>query len=168
MVAVSRPPSTSAVAFRPRRFIRTDIFRDRRGREQVQLSQGGAKVQLAVSGASLLDAPCLLTELAIPDDRAGPRLAAIAAFNHLAQGGRGTVPSHVHGGASARLALVLQALDGHLAGASQRQIAVSLFGPKRVESGWRDSGNCMRDRVRRAVRRGRHMMDSGYLDLLQR
>ena len=145
--------------------MRTDIFRDGSGRDHVRLSQGGEKVQLAVSGASLLDAPYLLTELAIPDEIARPRLAAVAAFNRFAQGRFNAGPSCPEARASPRLPLVLRALDGYLAGASQQQIAMSLFGQRQVEREWRDPGGHIRDRVRRAISRGRHMMTSGYLQL---
>lgn len=143
------------------------MFRDAGGREHVRLSQGGEQVQLTVFGASLLDAPYLLTELAIPDDIARSRLAAVAAFNRLSQGRFNAGPSYSEASASPRLPLVLRALDCHLAGASQRQTAISLFGPRRVEREWRDPGGFLRDRVRRAVIRGRHMMTSGYLALLR-
>ena len=166
-VAVRMPPSAGAAPFQPRRAIRTDIFREGSGREHVRLSQGREKVQLAVSGASLLDAPYLLTELAIPDEIARPRLEAIAAFNRLAQGRFNPGPSRPEVLASPRLPLVLRALDGHLAGASQQQIAISLFGARRAEREWRDPAGYLRDRVRRAVSRGRHMMTSGYLELLR-
>jgi hypothetical protein len=166
-VAVPTPPSAGAAPFRPRRAIRTDIFREGRGREHVRLSQGRETVQLAVSGASLLDAPYLLTELVIPDDIVRPRRAAIAAFNRLAQGRFSAGPSRPEARPSARLALVLRALDGHLAGASQQQIAISLFGPRRVEREWRNPAGYLRDRVRRAISRGRRMMTSGYLELLR-
>lgn len=167
-VAVRTPPFPAAAPFRPRRSIRTDIFRDGSGREHVRLSQGREKVQLAVSGASLLEAPYLLTELAIPDDIARPRLASVAAFNRLWQGRFNAGPSRPEARASPRLALVLRALDGYLAGATQQQIAISLFGQRRVEREWRDPGGYIRDRVRRAVSRGRHMMTTGYLELLRR
>jgi hypothetical protein len=164
---VRTPPSAGAAPFQPWGAIRTDIFREGSGREHVRLSQGREKVQLAVSGASLLDAPYLLTELAIPDDIARPRLEAVAAFNRLSQGHFNAGPSHVEAPASPRLALVLRALDGHLAGASHQQIAMALFGRRQVETEWRDPGGNLRDRVRRAISRGRHMMTSGYLELLR-
>ena len=166
-LAVRTPPSAGAAPFQPRPPIRTDMFRDAGGREHVRLSQGGEQVQLTVFGASLLDAPYLLTELAIPDQIARPRLEAVAAFNRLAQGRFNAGSSRPETRASARLALVLRALDGHLAGASRQQIAISLFGQRRVEREWRDPGGFIRDRVRRAVARGRHIMTSGYLDLLR-
>lgn len=142
------------------------MVRDRDGREHVRLSRGRETIQLALSGASLIDTPYLLTELAIPDAIARPRLAAIAAFNRLAQD-RFNADQPPEARPSPRLALVLRALDASLAGAPQRRIAVSLFGERRVGKEWRDPGGCLRDRVRRAVKRGRHMMSSGYLGLLQ-
>jgi hypothetical protein len=166
-VAVRTPPSAAAAPFQPRRAIRTDMFREGSGREHVRLRQGREEVQLAVSGATLLDAPYLLIELAIPDDIARTRLAAIAAFNRLWQGRFLAGPSRPEARPSPRLALVLRALDGYLAGASQQQIAISLFGPRRVEREWREPGGYIRDRVRRAISRGRHMMTSGYLELLR-
>jgi hypothetical protein len=166
-VAVRTPPFAAAAPFRPRRAIRTDIFCEGSGREHVRLSQGRETVQLAVSGASLLDAPYLLTELVLPDDIVRPRLAAIAAFNRLSQSRLNPGPSRPEAPPLPRLALVLRALDGHLAGASQQQIAISLFGPRRVEGEWREPGGYIRDRVRRAISRGRHMMTSGYLELLR-
>lgn len=136
------------------------------GWEHVRLSRGRETVQLAVCGASLIEAPYLLTELAVPDAIARPRVTAIAAFNRLAQG-RCTAGPSPEACAAPRLQLVLRALDGSLAGASQRRIAVSLFGESQVEREWRDPGGCLRDHVRRAVKRGRHMMSSGYRELLQ-
>ncbi|MCA0048234.1 DUF2285 domain-containing protein [Mesorhizobium sp. B283B1A] len=65
---------------------------------------------------------------------------------------------------AARLAFVLRALDGALAGASRREIAETLTSEGRVqtdlERSWRSS------RVRRAVSRGRPLMNSGYRDFL--
>ena len=169
VIAVSAPPSPAARPFHPwRAAIQTAIFRGAGGRQHVRLCQGHAKIQLAVSGASLLDSPYLLTELVIPEDLARTRLAAIASFNRLPRPSISADPSASERLASQRLQLVLLALDGYLAGASQRQIAISLFGSRRVEREWRDAGGHIRDRVRRAIGRGRHIMTSGYLELVRR
>jgi hypothetical protein len=63
--------------------------------------------------------------------------------------------------------MILQALDGSLAGKSQREIAEVLVGPERAEADWRHPGQHLRDRVRRAVRRGQTLMNGGYLTLLR-
>ncbi|WP_244271614.1 DNA -binding domain-containing protein [Stappia indica] len=65
-----------------------------------------------------------------------------------------------------RLRLVLQALDGSLAGASQREIATALMGRQRVQADWTDPGDHLRDRIRRAIRRGRVLMNCNYRDFL--
>lgn len=66
-----------------------------------------------------------------------------------------------------RLYKILQALAGSLAGKSQREIAEMLVGPERVEADWRHPGQHLRDRVRRAVRRGHALMNRDYLALLR-
>jgi hypothetical protein len=53
-----------------------------------------------------------------------------------------------------------------LAGVPDRQIATALFGGARVEADWNHPGQHLRDRVRRAVGRGRALMNGGYLKLL--
>ncbi|MBA1145095.1 DNA -binding domain-containing protein [Mesorhizobium neociceri] len=67
---------------------------------------------------------------------------------------------------ASRLRFVLQALDGSLGGASHRQIAMALLAQQRVQADWTDPRNHLRDRIRRAVRRGHMLMDRGYRDFL--
>lgn len=65
-----------------------------------------------------------------------------------------------------RLNVVLRALDGSLAGASHREIAEVLIGERRVHAEWADPRDHLRDRIRRAVSRGRALMNGGYRDFL--
>ncbi|WP_363225058.1 DUF2285 domain-containing protein [Mesorhizobium sp.] len=65
-----------------------------------------------------------------------------------------------------RLTFVLRALDGSLAGASHRELAEALVGQRRVHADWRDPRDHLRDRIRRAVSRGRALMNGGYRDFL--
>jgi hypothetical protein len=60
---------------------------------------------------------------------------------------------------------VLQALDGVLAGASQRTVAEVLFGDAAVAARWEADGD-LRAQVRRLIRRGRVLMQGDYLRLL--
>jgi hypothetical protein len=60
----------------------------------------------------------------------------------------------------------LQALDGTLAGASQRCVAEVLFGITAVAERWYDDGD-LRAQVRRLIRRGQTLMGGGYRHLLQ-
>lgn len=66
-----------------------------------------------------------------------------------------------------RLAHVLQALDGWLAGGTQREIAIALFGDRRVDRDWPDPRSHLRDHIRRSIARGRSLMAGGYLRLLR-
>jgi hypothetical protein len=59
----------------------------------------------------------------------------------------------------------LQALDGLLAGASQRSVAEALFGETTVAKHWHDDGE-LRAQVRRVIRRGKVLMHGGYRRLL--
>lgn len=59
----------------------------------------------------------------------------------------------------------LQALDGTLAGASQRGVAEALFGIEAVAERWYDDGD-LRAQVRRMIRRGQMLMDGGYHRLI--
>jgi hypothetical protein len=61
---------------------------------------------------------------------------------------------------------MLQALDGTLAGASQREVAEVLFGCAAVAHQWYDDGD-LRAQVRRVIRRGKVLMRGGYLHLAQ-
>lgn len=67
---------------------------------------------------------------------------------------------------ASRLRFVLQALDGSLSGASHREIATAMLGRQRVQADWTDPRNHLRDRIRRAVRRGHMLMDRGYQHFL--
>jgi hypothetical protein len=63
--------------------------------------------------------------------------------------------------------LALRALDGHLAGATYREIAEVLFGTARVPSGSSWKTHDLRGRTIRLVRMGLKLMRGGYLDLLR-
>ncbi len=63
---------------------------------------------------------------------------------------------------AARLIEVLRALDGHLAGASYRDIALVFYGLARVKRDWHYPNNYMRDHVYRAVETGLNLMNGGY------
>jgi hypothetical protein len=59
----------------------------------------------------------------------------------------------------------LQALDGVLAGASQREIAAVVFGSSRVRKSWCADGD-LRAQTRHLIRRGRAFMNGGYARLV--
>jgi hypothetical protein len=138
----------------------------RRGVQHVLLQADDCTIQLAVSGESILKPVRLLTDLVVEKQALRAPLDAIGRFNALCAGdvcqqARSVAPSAI------RLRMVLQALDGYLAGASQREMATALFGSARVKRDWRDPRGHLRDVVRRAIRRARDLMEGEYRSLLR-
>lgn len=60
---------------------------------------------------------------------------------------------------------ILQAFDGASVAASQREIAVALYGPHRVADQWEPDGH-LRARVRYCLRRGQALVRGGYRKLI--
>ncbi len=60
----------------------------------------------------------------------------------------------------------LIALDGHWAGATYRAIATVIFGAERTEEAWRSASTALKDRIRRALKRGLSLVAGGYRELL--
>jgi hypothetical protein len=65
-----------------------------------------------------------------------------------------------------RLHHALIALDESLAGKTYRQIAITIFGEKRVAEEWLGPSQFLKDRTRRLVVKGTELMKGGYRDLL--
>ncbi|MCC6914183.1 MAG: DUF2285 domain-containing protein [Rhodospirillaceae bacterium] len=137
------------------------------GRQHVLFTHHGRSVQLEVAGLSIFAAKQLLAAVAPPHDRfsshvhAMKRLADLMIHNDLRPQ---LYPTYAQ---SRRLAEVLQALDGWLQGATQRRIATALFGKERADHMWRHQRRHMLDRVRRAIKRGRALMNGGYRRFLK-
>lgn len=119
-------------------------------------------LQLTVSGGDIFEAVQLTSSILWPDVETRHRLQAIAVLNALKQTGRLLPRFFTAEPRSTRLGRVLRALDGSLAGSSHREIGKVLFGPARIDRDWADPGDHLRDMVRRAVRRGRSLMNGGY------
>ena len=69
-------------------------------------------------------------------------------------------------GIDERLHHALIALDESLSGKTYRQIAIKIFGEKRVAEEWLGPSQFLKDRTRRLVAKGRELMLGGYRDLL--
>lgn len=65
-----------------------------------------------------------------------------------------------------RLHHALIALDESLKGKSYRQIAITIFGEKKVAEEWHGASQYLKDRTRRLVAKGTELMKGGYRDLL--
>ena len=143
---------------------RKSLFEDGCGLRLVARS-GPQDVQLRLGGA-LGDGDRFAYQLpAAADDRAA--WSAVTAFRALiAVSWNGRKPSL---GRPSREDLfhvrALQVLDGLAAGASQRELAIALFGSTVVARGWQPDG-ALRAQVRYLIRRARALMDGEYRALI--
>lgn len=132
----------------------------------VLICDGGRRLQLTVRFCAPPEPENLLTE-AIVLPAVGPcRWRALSCFNDYLFSGHLSRRHFRSERTAGRLARVAQALDGALCGASHREIAIVLYGRVRVSDDWNDPGEYLRDGVRRAVRRGRLLMNGAYRQFL--
>ncbi|MBA3895973.1 MAG: DUF2285 domain-containing protein [Sphingomonadaceae bacterium] len=68
----------------------------------------------------------------------------------------------------ARRLLALRAHDAIADGASQREIAIVLFGPERVTAHWHGRSDSLRSSVRRLAKEATAMASGGYRSLLRK
>jgi hypothetical protein len=131
-------------------------------RREVLLAEEGRSLQLTIFGDVLLEEALLLTP-ALPEVRySKARLLAVKRLSDVVKHGTLRPSLYRRERQSARLARVVQALDGWLAKAPQREIAEALFPKERVDRDWQDPRNHLRDPVRRAIAYGRDLMTSRY------
>lgn len=132
------------------------------GTKNILFADSGRSLQIAVSGSTPLPQALLLTPVLPMSRFSSERLFAVRRFTDLAKHGWLRPSLYPSERSAQRYAQVVTALDGWLEGRPHREIAVALFGSSRVDRAWTDSGNHLRDRVRRAIRYGRELMDGGY------
>jgi len=123
-------------------------------------------LQIHARGADLAEPVHLLAEAVLFPDILKHQLRALECFNFLIAGGTLGRKQFIPDPRSQRLCTALRVLDGRLAGASYRNIAVALFGPDRVNDDWNAPGDHLKNRIRRAARLGTSFMEGGYRTLL--
>lgn len=135
-------------------------------REHVLLRQGGRAVQLSVqSGSVLAGAVRLYYEIAGFD---GLEMKLVTLERLLALRRTGRFPNRLYPPPprSERWPPALQALELARAGASQREIASTLFGGPAAVEAWAGPSDFMRSRVRRLLRFAEAMTHGGYRQVL--
>jgi hypothetical protein len=144
---------------------RMTMLEDAAGTTHVLFAERGRQLHLAVE-ADPVAGLALMTPALAPMPLTVKRTLALRRLSDLAE--HGELRQHLYPAESRapRFARILQALDGALAGARHRDIAVSLFGERRVTQDWASPDNHLRDHVRRAVAQGRTMMAEGFVRLL--
>jgi hypothetical protein len=130
--------------------------------QDILFADGGRALQVTVAGSTPIQEALLLTPV-LPMPRFGSeRLNAVRRFTDLVRHGWLRPSLYPAERSAKRYAQVLLALDGWLDGRTHREIAIGLFGRPWVDRAWNDSGNHLRDRVRRAIRHGRDLMGGHY------
>lgn len=135
--------------------------------QHVLFTNGARRLQLSVTGADLLSPVRLLTDAIVAPQLSERRYLLMRQLGAVASTGDLSARLHAADPRSVRLGFVLHVLDGWLARTSQHDIAKAILGRQRVNADWTDPRDHLRDRIRRAVRRGRCLMQRGYLTLLK-
>ncbi len=138
----------------------------RDGPQHLLFAEEGRGLQLVIEGADIVHPVRLMTNSAPHAALANAQLRSLQCFNDLRLTGRLYTANLQRDPLSPRLRRVLRILDGKLSGASHETIAKAVLGGEYARDRWQGRGRTLRDRFRRAVRRGYDLMQGGYRDLL--
>lgn len=156
-----------AVSYDPARWPgRLDRFADEDGLLLI-IEAGDAEHRLWLPGPEPLPGTPLAAILDLDAHAAARADAALRLWRLLSGRPAPRTPARkAPGSRSHRLARTLQALDGHLAGATYREIAAAVFGEARLRDAdpWRTSS--LRGATIGLVESGRALMSGGYRSLL--
>ncbi|BAV64081.1 DUF2285 domain-containing protein [Sphingobium cloacae] len=142
------------------------VFRDRGGTEHVQIGRPPRPIRLHVETGTVLRGPVAL-HASLAGCAVQSRLRTLRRLLDLQRRGRQCADHDGPDARGARLAFILQVLDGHDAGASQREIGIALFGKDRVREDWNGYSDYLRSRICRAIKAGQALRDRGYRNLLR-
>ncbi len=165
--AISASASRSAKVFELKESpLPTTLFISADGHQHLVVQDGERRVQLSVSGTSLLEPSALVVDTVGESGIDESQMETLRCFRDFRATGQLLDKYFPPARQADRLCFILQALDGWLAGASHRAIAGALYGEERVARDWSDPGENMRDRIRHAIVRGRTLMERGYRGFL--
>jgi hypothetical protein len=130
----------------------------------LRIGHGAASVRLLlIEGAQ----PGKPLAAVIPlDESCSDRISALIRLSQLLRDCPPIADTRLTAQRRRRLRRMLQAVDGHLSGATYRDIANAIYGQSRVASDpWKTSA--LRDSIIALVRDGRALIDGGYRTLLR-
>jgi hypothetical protein len=137
------------------------------GGEHLLVRDGNGRLRIDVVAGTALAGPIVPRVTLDGLEALGPKTLALRRLRGLSKSGRLPASLFEREPRAARWSTMLQVFDGLEAGASQRDIAVALFGHERVASDWRGASDHLRTAVRRLIAGTRRMVDHGYRSLLQ-
>ncbi|MDC7675192.1 DUF2285 domain-containing protein [Asticcacaulis machinosus] len=138
------------------------------GFEVVLLTDGVRHLQLFVLEGSVLNGPVYLRYALSGFNHLETRILSLRRLIGLHQHRQFVPKLYPMETKAERWVLALRAFDGYLEGASQREIAIGLFGRKAVEDDWNGQSDFLRLRIKRLLSHGRFMTQGGYGRLLGR
>ena len=133
----------------------------------VTMKSRGFNVGLVASGWHVLTRPAAVTFELDRFDELTARIECLRILQRLTEPGAPESAGRSSWNANRRLLHALVALDGSLGGQSYREIAMMVFGQKRVTEDWTATSRFLKDRTRRLVTKGHELMNGGYRDLLR-
>ena len=136
------------------------------GEEHLLLSNGVQRLQIDIVSGTLREGPVDLVYRLDDGRRAKLQMQALVRFLALRRHRTfqsWLTPPEARGG---RWIRQLRVHDAIVAGASERQIAIALFGAGAVVEQWKEGSGPLRSAVQRLVRRARANVDGGYKMLL--
>jgi hypothetical protein len=161
----SDPDHVDPDALAPWLTLATDLL----GEEHAVLSDGRHHLRLDLSGSRLSDGgPVVLHYQLHGIASAAPKLVPLRRLIDLCRHRRFAAHLFPADPRIDRWALTLRVLDALRAGASQRDIAMALYGADRIADGWHGDADSLRSRVRRLVREARSLAAGGYRGLMRK
>jgi hypothetical protein len=145
----------------------SDLVMDRHGTEFLVLDDGAHQIELQVCSGTLSEGPVRLRcdiGLFHGSDAKALTVLRLGALRRLGRFPNNLFPPEQR---ARKWALALQAYDGMLAGASQRDIACVLFTEQFVREEWNGRSTFLKGRIQRLLRYGRKMVNGDYKTLLQ-
>ncbi len=137
-----------------------------RSAEYIALSDGMRRIRMDVLSGTVQQGPVLLRYRLSGLCGLNPKLMALRRLIALHKTRQFPVSLFPVEHRIGRIVSALQVYDGLIAGASQRDIAVALYGYHQVRAEWRGVSDFMRSRLRRHIRLAHVLAGGGWRDLL--
>lgn len=139
---------------------------DAKGTQHLKFTSDRRSLSVILDGAAVAVAPARVVFHIDGLERLERARDGFAALSEILQQGM----EHSEDGrwTATNLALrdALITLDGRRAHATYRDIATVIFGAERTVESWKSTSTALKDRIRRALKRGLDLVAGGYRDLL--
>jgi hypothetical protein len=135
--------------------------------EHIAISDGYRRIRIDIAVGSLLEGPVLLRHHLQGIDHVDQKLLSLRRLIALHRHRRFVSSLFPVSPQTTRIVMALRAYDALQAGASQRDIAIALFGNNVVDGDWIAGSDYLRLRVRRLVTLARRMAAGEWRQLLR-